>query len=81
MASRANEGFLGCRDVTVGGPPKGALETVAVAPERITLSGFTFDPDTAESILVHVYVDDAAVALSAGHLPTRPGQDLPRLRR
>ncbi len=49
---------LGCRSVSVGGNPFGALDT-ALVPSfgTVTLTGWTIDPDTGGSTSAHVYVD------------------------
>ncbi|MGO4105212.1 hypothetical protein AB4Y63_14755 [Leifsonia sp. YAF41] len=61
---------IGCRTVTVaGGSPNGVLESVESIPGAIKASGWVFDPDSAASSPVHVYVDAAGVAATA---------DLPR---
>ncbi|HEY5515552.1 MAG TPA: hypothetical protein VIK12_05030, partial [Pengzhenrongella sp.] len=57
---------LGCRTVTVtsstaNNGPVGALESVTSATGTITASGWALDPDTTDSIQVHLYVDGRAV--------------------
>jgi subtilisin family serine protease len=49
---------LGCRQVDVAtGLPVGSLDDVSVAPRRISVSGWTLDPDVAASIQVTLTVD------------------------
>lgn len=49
---------LGCRSVTLGGPPYGAQEqTSAPAAASVRVTGWTIDPDTTGPISVQVYVD------------------------
>lgn len=42
------------------GPPRGNVEGVTVSGSLATISGWAFDPDTSESISIHVYVDGVA---------------------
>lgn len=57
---------LGCRNITVPtGVPKGSLDRVTVAPGSITVSGWSFDPDTTASIPVHVYLGTSGTAIMA----------------
>jgi SpoIID/LytB domain protein len=48
---------LGCRSVVVGVPPIGNLEAVTVRGFMARVSGWALDPDTADPIATHVYVD------------------------
>lgn len=41
-------------------PPRGNVEGVTLSGTVATISGWAFDPDTTESIAVHVYVDGVA---------------------
>ncbi len=51
---------IGCRDVTlVNTVPRGFLDAVTTTPSSVRLVGWTFDPDTAGPIGVHVYVNGA----------------------
>lgn len=53
---------------TPGVPPIGSLDLVAPAgPEAVRVAGWALDPDTSESIPVHVYADDRGTAISAGN--------------
>lgn len=50
--------LFGCPTIQVpGGAPLGALDSVAVAESSVTVAGWAIDPDTAQPIPVHVYVD------------------------
>ncbi|MFC8191180.1 N-acetylmuramoyl-L-alanine amidase [Cellulomonas sp. NPDC057328] len=61
---------LGCRTVSVvDAAPLGNLEAVVGGAGRVSVSGWAFDPDTTQSIDVHVYVDGVGRAVRA---------DLPR---
>ena len=48
---------IGCRTITVGGPPYGRFEHASTAPGEIRVQGWAIDPDTADPVGVHVYVD------------------------
>ena len=51
---------LGCRSVTMpSGAPVGFLDAVVPGQASIRVAGWALDPDTAEPIDVHVYVDGA----------------------
>jgi hypothetical protein len=49
--------LLGCRSVLVGGDPYGAVDLVQVSGGILSVAGWAIDPDTADPIDVHVYVD------------------------
>jgi len=49
--------LLGCRTVVNSVQPFGSLDIAAGTPEGITVSGWAIDPDSADPIAVHVYVD------------------------
>jgi hypothetical protein len=58
---------LGCRTVTVPtGPPVGSFDLATAGPGTVSVGGWAIDPDTASPIAVHVYVDSAGTALTAG---------------
>jgi hypothetical protein len=57
--------LLGCRNVLVGGDPFGAVDTVRVSGGTLTVGGWAIDPDTADPISVHVYIDSAVNGLTA----------------
>lgn len=48
---------LGCRRVSVGGPPVGNLDAATASGGRVVVDGWALDPDTTAPIEVHVYVD------------------------
>ncbi|MGH3267067.1 MAG: hypothetical protein ACRDNS_34370, partial [Trebonia sp.] len=49
---------LGCQTVTVyAGTPIGTLDAAVPSPGTVAMWGWAIDPDTAEPIPVHVYVD------------------------
>ena len=65
---------LACRSVTVENrAPIGALDTVTVGADSVTVSGWTLDPDTTAPIAAHVYVDATGVAITADR--SRPDVD------
>lgn len=45
--------------------PIGVVDSVTVAAGSLTVTGWTFDPDTSASNQTHIYVDGAGVALLA----------------
>ncbi|MEI7623853.1 MAG: hypothetical protein WCJ88_09880, partial [Actinomycetes bacterium] len=50
--------LLGCRTVTVPmGSPVGFIDGAVVVNERVSLSGWALDPNTAAAGLIHVYVN------------------------
>jgi predicted dienelactone hydrolase len=53
-------GVTTVREVGLQPNPIGSLDSVSADPlGRVTASGWTLDPDTAEPITIHVYLDDA----------------------
>lgn len=48
---------LGCWTATAGGNPVGAVTGTTTGLKKITMSGWTVDPDTTDPIWLHVYVD------------------------
>lgn len=50
---------LGCFTTTVSGMPVGAVENVQTVGQGLGIWGHAVDPDTAQPIDVHVYVDGA----------------------
>ena len=83
---------LGCSTVTVPGAatnpgaagitergrvPLGVLEAVAPVTGGINVAGWALDPDTAESIAVHVYVDGVGVAYQANRVRSDVGGAFP----
>lgn len=63
--------FLGCRSVFVTGvaelgrAPFGAVDSATASPGEVSVRGWAIDPDTAEPIDVHVYVDGRARSVRA----------------
>jgi hypothetical protein len=68
--------LISCKNVTVppsaptgiveaGRAPIGVIDSATVSNGSIVVAGWALDPDTADSISVHVYVDSASVAVSA----------------
>jgi hypothetical protein len=49
--------WLGCRAVTVSNQPFGSIDVVQSASGNITVAGWALDPDRADSIDVHFYID------------------------
>jgi hypothetical protein len=49
---------IGCRTVTVvNNAPRGVIDYATVSGSTVTVGGWAFDPDTTDSIGVHLYVD------------------------
>jgi hypothetical protein len=59
---------LGCKTVTLGGPPVGVLERVTATASEVQIEGWAIDPDTADPITVNVYVDGQAVTTQTANL-------------
>ncbi|WP_258726395.1 N-acetylmuramoyl-L-alanine amidase [Cellulomonas sp. NS3] len=61
--------ILGCREIRVTGTvnraPIGVIEGLTVSGTKVTVSGWTFDPDTSGPTQAHVYIDGVGVALLA----------------
>lgn len=55
--------LLGCQDVTVAGNPLGNLEVLEAGTGSVRVAGWGFDPDTSDSIEVHVYVGSGGTNL------------------
>jgi hypothetical protein len=49
--------WLGCRTVTVSNEPQGVLDVVQATSAGADVAGWALDPDTADSVDVHLYVD------------------------
>ena len=61
---------LGCRAVTAASSdPFGQIDAAGGGPSRVTASGWAIDPDTSSAILVQMYVDGRANALTWANLP------------
>ena len=67
--------LLGCRTTWVPtGSPIGVVDVLARAGNAVTGSGWVYDPDTAASIPVHVYVNGVGYAVTAnGNRPDFAG--------
>jgi phage tail protein X len=53
-----NNPALGCRTVTISGTPIGTIDVVSDNSDTtVRVAGWSIDPDTTDSIAVHVYVD------------------------
>jgi hypothetical protein len=63
---------LGCRQVAaMSGNPVGVIDYVGTTSDgKISAGGWAYDPDTAQPIPVHVYVDSSGYAFTADQ--TRP---------
>jgi SpoIID/LytB domain protein len=57
VPTRTGNPQLGCATVTFGAPPVGDLNSATVSGTNVRLLGWALDPDTPDSIPVHVYVD------------------------
>lgn len=63
--------LVGCRTVTgYTGAPVGAIDAVTSASGSVELRGWALDPDTAQPIEVHAYVDGVGVPLIADRART-----------
>jgi hypothetical protein len=49
--------LLGCKTITFGSSPRGAVGMIAQVPNGIRFTGWALDPDTTTSIYVDVHVD------------------------
>ena len=67
--------LLGCRSTTVPtGSPIGVIDALTRSGANVTGSGWVFDPDTAASIPIHVYVNGVGHAVTAnGNRPDFAG--------
>jgi SpoIID/LytB domain protein len=66
--------LLTCRTLTVPtGSPTGTIDTATLTNGSLRVAGWAIDPDTAESIAVHVYADGRVVG---GVLASRPRADV-----
>lgn len=55
----------GCPSVDIATNPYGHVDVATAGPAGIRVAGWSIDPDTAASINVHVYVDDAGRSVPA----------------
>jgi hypothetical protein len=69
---------FGCSTVSVlAGDPRGSVDTLKAVPGGISVSGWAFDPDTADPSSVHVYIDSKGYALTANQTRTDIGRKFP----
>jgi len=58
--------MLGCKTFTVANrAPMGVIDILDVANGQVSVSGWTWDPDTANPNEVHIYIDGIGVSLYA----------------
>ena len=63
---------LGCRAVTVpSGNPFGMIDALTTSPGKVSAAGWAIDPDTSAPIIVQMYIDGRANALTWANL-SRP---------
>ena len=55
----ANSALLACRTMRVSSTPFGALDVVSRVPGGVRVAGWAIDPDIADPIDVHIYVNGA----------------------
>jgi beta-lactamase class A len=62
--------LLGCRAVTLASSnPFGAIDALTTGPGKVTAAGWAIDPDTSAPIIVQMYIDSRANALTWANLP------------
>ena len=59
--SRGKDQALDCRLVDVSSNPRGSLDVLRQQPGGVRVAGWALDPDTTDSVPVHVYVDGKLV--------------------
>jgi hypothetical protein len=59
-----NSPLLGCRTIDVSPVPFGSLDVVSPVPGGVRVAGWAIDPDTTESLDLHVYVDGALASVA-----------------
>jgi SpoIID/LytB domain protein len=69
IPTRTGNPQLGCATVTSGAPPVGDLNSATVSGSNVRLVGWTLDPDTPNSIPVHVYVDGRIAKVATAAVP------------
>jgi hypothetical protein len=63
--------LLGCKSVTIAGvteqgrQPIGNVDKIAVRGNKVDVSGWALDPDSTKPVAVHIYIDDAGLAITA----------------
>jgi hypothetical protein len=61
--------LLGCRTATVNARAIGTVDIVESAPGGIRVAGWAIDPETAEALDIHVYVDGALAGVTKTDKP------------
>jgi hypothetical protein len=61
--------LLGCRTATVNARSIGAVDVVETAPGGVRVAGWALDPETAEALDIHVYVDGALAGVTKTDKP------------
>lgn len=70
VGAGSGDTILGCRDVTVGGAPRGAFETIAPAGfAKARVTGWALDPDTAGSASVRITVGTQVASTAVADVP------------
>ncbi|QYG13353.1 hypothetical protein KY497_09360 [Microbacterium sp. PAMC22086] len=77
--------FLGCKSVTIPAPPTadpgrapfGGFEGVSAYTGGAEVSGWAIDPDTADPISIHIYVDNSSAAYKADKVRNDVGAAYP----
>ncbi|MET1049411.1 MAG: hypothetical protein ABWZ55_07250, partial [Acidimicrobiales bacterium] len=65
---------LGCKSVLVAADPFGSFEAASPGPDGLRVTGWAIDPETADPIDVHVYVDAGGTNLGSASA-ARPDVD------
>ncbi|MFM7616623.1 MAG: hypothetical protein ACKO72_04065 [Actinomycetes bacterium] len=60
--------LLGCRTVVVTHSPIGSLDGVVNLGDRVQVAGWAIDPDIADAVTIHIYVDGVATVIRADAL-------------
>lgn len=61
-AGAGSNSLLGCRTIDSRVSPFGAMDTATPVPGGLRLRGWALDPDSAASLVVHLWVDGRSVA-------------------
>ncbi|WP_146066102.1 hypothetical protein [Cryobacterium sp. Y82] len=68
IAGAGSNRSLGCRTVTaMSGSPVGVVDSISASGGVISASGWAYDPDTAQPIPVHIYVDSVGTGVTASN--------------
>jgi hypothetical protein len=62
---RVGNSLLNCRDIELPATPIGALDLVYRVPGGVAVSGWAFDPETVQSIDVHLWAGPVGVSVPA----------------